>query len=290
MTTSPPRLAVLVGLCLWVAAPVQAQAASAPGVAVGSHSGLPFDADLVGCWLRQGTDTVRGEALCFAEDGTYRRVGEEGEAEEGLWTSLVRDPLRWMRRCPHRPGAAVSPEECEYFGRYQLDADEMVEEEVCPRAWQGMITRGRRFDDLKKGCPSVARRIDGEMTEGEMRAALAEITPTRAAPVPDASDSATAKPPASAEALHGTWVGRMGVGPAEVVLTFTAQPDGVYEYVLEAAGMAEKATGKWRYQDGTLVLEHETGEVEKIPVRAGDKNLYWTDEDFGELLMAGSGG
>lgn len=271
--------------------------AAAGGDLRGTETGLPIDEDLVGCWLRERAGGVRAEAACYRRTGRYVRITRQEGLEEGVWVTFTRGRLRWLRRCAAEGSRPVSPDDCLYFGRYLQGSDELIEEEACPDAWVGMLTSEPSFDLVRKSCQAVGTRLDDDVPDGELQGVFAELVEGAGQDEPATASDLRPKEPSGGEgSMSGTWVGTVGAGPGRVTLTFYARQDGSFEYVLEAAGQSDSAGGKWgvdeenrKDDEGTFLLHHEDGEVEKIPFRLEGDKLFWTDEDLGELELTRDG-
>ncbi len=231
--------------------------------------------------------------MCYRESGLFERIDAKGKKDQGVWVTLAREKLRWLRRCVSR-GRPVAPSDCSYFGRYLVAGNDLHEEEACPKGWLAAQAGPPAPAELAGKCGEPARKLEGEPVIDELAARLA----TEAAALPPTPvASAPASPPASApavpgengRALAGTWIGAVGSGPAKVTLIFEARDDGIFKYTLEAAGEADSASGKWQTDGSTLVLEHADGEIEKIPFTLADGSLLWQDSDLGELRLARKG-
>lgn len=279
----------------------------------GSITQLPIDASLLGAWWRPRHGRLPAEAVHYTATGHFVRVTERGEVERGIWVSLVRKKLRWLRRCPAEAGASVSPGDCSYFGRYLLAegsgeaASQMVEEEVCPEAVEDALKKGGDFAVARSGCSSLTLRFQDEADESALLAKAQEAgaqaggeapdpvtpPPRASAPPKDPRPAAPAGHPkvapatgGSAEDMVGIWVGHLGAGPEKVTLTFHAAEGGRFTYTLEAGGQEETSQGDWEVDNSLLILRHPDGEVEKIPFSVEGDTLRWSDEDLGSLLLS----
>lgn len=286
------------GALLLVGAGVGLAAGGPPGgAAVGTATKLPIDGGLVGAWWRDHAPGAIAEAVHYDADGRYVLVRQDGPTEHGLWTTLVRGQLRWLRRCPARQGG-VSPDDCSYFGRYLLGhgepgdgpPDELVEEVACPGSWEGALRGEVAYDQARERCQARTYRFADGADAAGLRAALLENasaapTPLQKpkAPVPDAFAGG------GGGDVRGVWVGTVGSGPEQVRLVFSAMEDTTFYYTLEAGGQEETSSGTYDVDGAELILKHPDGEIEHIPFAVQGDVLQWKDEDIGTLTLQRQG-
>lgn len=263
----------------------------------GTESKLPVDDELFGAWIRTRTPQKPAQAVHYQKTGLYNLVDETGIQEQGLWVTFVRGNLRWIRRCPLGGSVDVSPKDCKYFGRYQVQGDTSLDEDVCLSSWGEGLRSARDFEASAKLCKTPSRRIEAGADFDSLEAALEteieelpefvpEVSPelAKAAAEVDGEDQA--------DSVLGTWVGAIGSGPEKVGLTFEAKKNGTFVYTLEAAGQKESSSGTWKAVGESLILSHPDGEIERIPFAvvedAKGRTLNWEDEDLGTLALAQS--
>jgi hypothetical protein len=277
---------------------------AADGVTRGTATQLPIDPELVGAWWRDHAPSAPAEAVHYDADGRYVLVRQDGAPEHGLWTTLVRGELRWLRRCPAQQGG-VSPEHCSYFGRYMVghgepvgepdgDGDpasevinEALEEVACPDAWEGSLTGDLAYAVARDSCEARTHRFGESADTDGLREALQEnasAPPRKMLKVPEGVPDAFAEGGGGGD-VRGVWVGTVGSGPEQVRLVFSAMDDSTFYYTLEAGGQEETSTGTWDADGAQLILKHPTGEVERISFAVKGEYLQWKDEDIGTLTL-----
>ncbi len=255
----------------------KALAASPP-----AEASLPVDQELFGAWGRDRAPGLPAEAVHYDKTGRYLRVSEGGQVEHGIWVALVRGDLRWLRRCPIL-GGAISPKDCAYFGRYRIDKNVMLEELACPDAWEGSLTRNLPFGKASERCASPSRRFADTANRGPLEQELQGIQ-SRSTKIVSVEPAAKGTQ-AGTGTVSGVWLGKLGHGPEQVQLVFSAMSEGAFYYSLEAAGQKETSSGTWDTDGNILILKHPDGEVEKIPYAIRDDILEWSDSEVGTLEL-----
>lgn len=283
---------------------------AADGAAVGSATQLPIDRDLVGAWWRDHAPKAPAEAVYYDDLGQYVLVRQDGAVERGLWTTLVRGELRWLRRCPARQGG-VSPADCSYFGRYMVgqgepepdtggpeggsadldsgEPDEALEEVACANAWEGTLTGSLSYEVARQACAVRTYRFGDSADPDALRDTLLENATRRPALTQEAVGAPDAFAGGGGGDVRGVWVGTVGTGPEQVRLVFSAMDDTTFYYTLEAGGQEETSSGHWDVDGAQLILKHPTGEVEHIPFAVKGDVLQWRDEDIGTLTLKRQG-
>jgi hypothetical protein len=94
------------------------------------------------------------------------------------------------------------------------------------------------------------------------------------APRTEARDETPKKEPPKKEepSIHGTWVGYWTVINTKVKFISTLRPDGTYRTIMESGDYVTVERGKYKYSDGTLETEPESGVSTTFTVTFEDKN------------------